>query len=55
LKAGASLATTQDELGHADPKTTRIYASSMSEERIEDAEKLARISSISKATAVEKL
>lgn len=44
LKAGASLETTQDELGHADPKTTRIYAEAVDEQRREDAEKLAHLS-----------
>jgi integrase/recombinase XerC len=43
LRAGASLLTTQDELGHADPKTTRIYAATMNQERVEDAEKLVRL------------
>ncbi len=43
LMAGASLETTQDELGHADPKTTRIYAKSSGVRRREDAEKLARL------------
>lgn len=41
LLAGASLETTQDALGHADPKTTRIYAHTISSKRREDAEKLA--------------
>lgn len=41
LMAGASLETTQDELGHADPRTTRIYAKTSSVARREDAEKLA--------------
>jgi len=42
LAAGASLETTQDELGHADPRTTRIYAKIVDKRRVEDAEKLAR-------------
>lgn len=41
LMAGASLETTQDELGHADPRTTRIYAKTTNIKRREDAEKLA--------------
>lgn len=41
LMAGASLETTQDELGHADPRTTRIYAKTSSVARKDDAEKLA--------------
>jgi site-specific recombinase XerD len=41
LLAGASLETTQDELGHADPHTTRIYAKTSDTKRREDAEKLA--------------
>jgi integrase/recombinase XerC len=43
LLAGASLETTQDELGHADPKTTRIYAKASDQRRQEDAEKLAQL------------
>lgn len=43
LMAGASLETTQDELGHADPRTTRIYAKTSSTARREDAEKLSRL------------
>jgi len=43
LLAGASLETTQDELGHADPRTTRIYAKTSDTRRKEDAEKLARL------------
>lgn len=39
--AGASLETTQDELGHADPRTTRIYAKTSNEKRKIDAERLA--------------
>jgi len=45
LMAGASLETTQDELGHRDPRTTRIYAKTQSEQRILDAEKLANLRS----------
>lgn len=40
LLAGASLETTQDELGHADPRTTRIYAKTQDQQRIRDAELL---------------
>lgn len=43
LMAGASLETTQDELGHADPRTTRIYAKVADKQRQEDAEKLAAL------------
>ena len=43
LMAGASLETTQDELGHADPRTTRIYAKAVDTRRKEDAEKLATL------------
>lgn len=43
LLAGASLETTQDELGHKDLKTTRIYAAVADERRREDAEKLAHL------------
>jgi site-specific recombinase XerD len=42
LAAGASLETTQDELGHSDPKTTRIYAKVLDDQRRRDAEKLAQ-------------
>lgn len=41
LMAGAKLETTQDELGHRDPRTTRIYAKAADEQRRDDAEKLA--------------
>lgn len=41
MRLGASLKTTQDELGHADPKTTMIYVHSDSPERQADAERLA--------------
>ncbi len=43
LQAHASLETTQDELGHADPRTTRIYAKVNDDARREDAEKLANL------------
>jgi len=43
LQAKASLESTQDELGHADPRTTRIYAQLHDEARREDAEKLATL------------
>lgn len=43
LQAKASLESTQDELGHADPRTTRIYAQVHNDARREDAEKLARL------------
>jgi len=43
LLAGASLETTQDELGHADPRTTRIYAKTADTRRLDDAEKLAAL------------
>jgi site-specific recombinase XerD len=45
LMAGASNESTQDELGHKDPKTTAIYAKVVSERKREDAEKLARLGS----------
>lgn len=41
IMAGASLLTVQDELGHTDPKTTRIYAKTTDAQRDIDAEKLA--------------
>jgi site-specific recombinase XerD len=44
LQAKATLESTQDELGHADPRTTRIYAKVNDEARREDAEKLANLS-----------
>ena len=44
LMAGASLETTQDELGHGDPRTTRIYAQTLDAARREDAEKLSKLS-----------
>jgi integrase/recombinase XerC len=40
MRLGASLKTTQDELGHADPKTTMIYVHADSPERQADAERL---------------
>jgi len=40
LMSGASLLTTQDELGHQDLRTTRKYVHSADEERYLDAEKL---------------
>lgn len=45
LQAKASVESTQDELGHADPRTTRIYAHVHNDARREDAEKLARLAS----------
>lgn len=45
LQAGATLETTQDELGHADPRTTRIYARTIDSKRQEDAQKLADLQS----------
>jgi integrase/recombinase XerC len=44
LLAGAGLETTQEELGHKDPKTTRVYAAVANEKRRSDAEKLAQLS-----------
>lgn len=49
LMAGASLETTQDELGHSDPRTTRIYAKSAHRHRLEDAEKLAALTTTSRS------
>ena len=46
LLAGAELTTTQDELGHKDPKTTRIYAQTADAQRVVDAEKLAALSPV---------
>ena len=43
LAAGAALETTQDDLGHADPRTTRIYAKTIDRKRQEDAQKLANM------------
>lgn len=37
LSKGATLETVQDELGHSDPRTTRIYAKTRKEARIRDA------------------
>ena len=44
LYAGASLETIQEELGHEDPKTTRLYAKVSNQKRMDDAEKLAKLS-----------
>lgn len=44
LLAGASLETTQDELGHAHPHTTRIYAKTIADMRRRDAEAFAAFS-----------
>lgn len=41
--AGASTETIQDEQGHADPKTTRIYLKTLPGQRQQDAEKLAEL------------
>lgn len=41
LAAGARLETTQEELGHADPKTTLVYAKIADKTRRRDAERLA--------------
>ena len=46
LMAGASLETTQDELGHVSPLTTRIYTHTLEEKRAEDAEKLTQLGKI---------
>ena len=43
LAAGASLTSTQDELGHGSIETTRIYARDTIEKRRADAEKLNRL------------
>lgn len=43
LRAGARLETVQDELGHKDPKTTRIYTKDLTDQRREDAERLVRL------------
>jgi len=45
LAAGAAIETTQDELGHADPRTTRIYAKTLDSKRRDDAQKLADLQS----------
>ncbi|NNM52524.1 MAG: tyrosine-type recombinase/integrase [Pseudomonadales bacterium] len=42
--AGASLRTTQEELGHRDPKMTAIYTHAIDKQRRFDAEKLAQLS-----------
>jgi len=44
LLAGASLETTQDELGHSDPKTTRRYVHSVDEQRRADLQRLMQFS-----------
>lgn len=46
--AGASLQTTQAELGHADIKTTIIYAKTSDKQRINDVEKLEQLSELKK-------
>lgn len=46
IMAGADLITTQDELGHANINTTRIYAKSVDKKRFLDAEKLAEMNSL---------
>lgn len=43
LLAGASMRTTQDELGHTDPKTTSLYAHAIDSQKHADAEKLANM------------
>ncbi|MEC7118592.1 MAG: tyrosine-type recombinase/integrase [Pseudomonadota bacterium] len=43
LLAGASLETTQDELGHSDPKTTRLYVHTLAEQRRQDVEHLQKL------------
>ncbi|HHZ24284.1 TPA: tyrosine-type recombinase/integrase [Xanthomonas vasicola pv. zeae] len=45
MRMGAALETTQDELGHADPKTTRIYTPTIDANRRRDAEKLVELNS----------
>ena len=45
MRMGAALETTQDELGHADPKTTRIYTPTVDANRRRDAEKLVELNS----------
>ena len=47
LLAGAALETVQDELGHALPQTTRIYARTLAAARRRDAEKFAALMSAS--------
>lgn len=44
LLAGASLETTQDELGHADPKTTRRYVHTIDEQRRADLQRFLQVS-----------
>lgn len=43
LLAGASLETTQDELGHSDPKTTRRYVHSIDEQRRADLQRFMQL------------
>jgi site-specific recombinase XerD len=43
LLAGASLETTQDELGHADPKTTRLYVKTLDQQRRADVDKFVKL------------
>lgn len=45
LMAGASLESTQDELGHNDPRTTRIYAKTVDSTRRLESEKLVLLQS----------
>lgn len=40
LRSGALIETTQDELGHSDVRTTRMYIHTTKEQRVSDAEKL---------------
>lgn len=49
LLAGASLETTQDELGHADPKTTRRYVHTMEEQRRADLQRFLQGTSVTGA------
>lgn len=51
LAAGARQETTQDELGHADPRTTRQYAHTTGEQRRKDAELLANLAMRNSANA----
>jgi len=50
LLAGASLETTQDELGHADPKTTRRYVHTVDEQRRADLQRFLQISTPSQSS-----
>ena len=43
LLAGASLETTQDELGHADPKTTRRYVHTVDAQRRDDLQRFLQV------------